>query len=240
MQVLSQYFYKNINYIMLNKLKSTIAIVDSGIGGISVLKRLIKCYPNYNYIYYADNLNMPYGKRCKTKLKKRIVEIINLLNHSYLVDAVIIACNTASSVINSKDFPNVFTMPFEQDKTYLATPLTKKSLKDIKVIADSNLASQIEKHIFDRRALEKIIKNHITRLHLNELSSFVLGCTHYELCYDYFKKLCPNSKIIPNSDYLISKIKFTYPLKEYNPSILILQSKPSEEYLEKLNKLIRG
>ena len=55
---------------MLNKLKPTIAIIDSGIGGISVLKALLNKYHCGNYIYYADNLYMPYGKHTKSFVKK--------------------------------------------------------------------------------------------------------------------------------------------------------------------------
>ena len=84
---------------MLNKLKTTIAVVDSGIGGTSVLSELIEKYPHYNYIYFADNLNMPYGKKSKRFLLKRAKEIIDVLKNSYKVDAIIIACNTLSSVI---------------------------------------------------------------------------------------------------------------------------------------------
>ena len=85
MQVLSQYFYKIIHYYMLNKLKTTIAVVDSGIGGTSVLSELIEKYPHYNYIYFADNLNMPYGKKSKRFLLKRAKEIIDVLKNSYKV-----------------------------------------------------------------------------------------------------------------------------------------------------------
>ncbi len=224
---------------MLNKLKTTIAVVDSGVGGVSVLRELKSRYPNYNYIYFADNLYMPYGKRSKTFLKKRLDEIIKFLNEKYLVDEIILACNTASSVIDASRYKNVHTMLFDKTKTYLATPLTKNMLSDFSVLSDTRLASLIEEHIFDKKHLSKLIKNHIKRLNLSELESFVLGCTHYELCYELFKKCCPNSEIIKNSKYLLDNLKLDYEADE-NSSVLVLQSKPSNEYLEKLNKLIRG
>ena len=51
-------------------LSNSIAIIDSGIGGISVLKALINKFGTGNYIYYADNLYMPYGNKSKTVIKK--------------------------------------------------------------------------------------------------------------------------------------------------------------------------
>jgi len=66
---------------MLNKLKPTIGIIDSGIGGISVLNQLISRFNAGNYIYFADNLNMPYGNMTKIQLKERLLEIIEVLKN---------------------------------------------------------------------------------------------------------------------------------------------------------------
>ena len=84
---------------MLKGKNPTIAIVDSGIGGVSVLKQLIAKYNGGNFIYFADNLYMPYGNKNKIWLKNRIEEIIGILQDRYNVDYIIIACNTASSVL---------------------------------------------------------------------------------------------------------------------------------------------
>lgn len=224
---------------MLNKLKTTIAVVDSGIGGTSVLSELIKKYPHYNYIYFADNLNMPYGKKSKRFLLKRAKEIIDVLKNSYKVDAIIIACNTLSSVIYECRGENVYVMPFSLDKTYLATPLTKSVLTNHKIIPDANLATKIEQHIFNKPALNRIIKSHIKRFKLDNLNELVLGCTHYELCYEIFKKSCLNTKIYKNSDFLINNLKLDFNLLEEMPSVEILLSKPSKSYSKKIRRLIR-
>lgn len=224
---------------MLNKLKTTIAVVDSGVGGISVLNELIKRYPTYNFIYFADNLYMPYGKKSKRFLRRRADEIITKLKKTYLVDAIIIACNTLSSVIDIVKYKDVFIMSFNKDFTYLATPLTKKTLTDNQIIADSNLASLIERNIFDNVALNRIIKAHVKRFKLQEYSSLVLGCTHYELCYELFKKYCPNTNIIKNSDFLFNELKLDYISNEDKPSVVVILTKPSAEYRSKVLKLIR-
>ena len=120
---------------MLNKLSPTIAIVDSGIGGISVLNKLIKRYQSGNYIYFADNLYMPYGTKSKAEIKERILNIIDNLKQNYQVDMIIIACNTASSVLKNIDINGVIKFEFNDKKaTYLTTPLTQKSLKNLKTI----------------------------------------------------------------------------------------------------------
>lgn len=221
---------------MLKKLKPTIAVVDSGIGGVSVLRALINKFNAGNYIYFADNLYMPYGKRTKTFVKNRVEHIINFLNQNYLPDLIIIACNTASSSINGQDYANVCTMKFKTDKTILATPLTKKNMPSHNVIADKTLAKQIEKNIFNHKKLKKIIANHIKKLKLTNVSDLILGCTHYELAINIFKDLLPNTHIKNNSDFVLNTIKFDPKTDE--TTILFLQSKFSKQCQENFYRLI--
>ena len=84
---------------MKNDVCDTIAILDSGIGGISILKQLIKKYKAGNYIYFADNQFMPYGNKDKVFVKDRVNEIIEFLKTRYKANKIIIACNTASTCL---------------------------------------------------------------------------------------------------------------------------------------------
>ena len=74
-----------------------IGIFDSGLGGTTVLKEMIKSLPNEDYIYYGDNVNFPYcsGKN-KNELQKLTERILDFFvkNNCKLV---IVACNTAST-----------------------------------------------------------------------------------------------------------------------------------------------
>lgn len=77
-------------------IKRNIGVFDSGIGGVTVLKEILKILPNENYIYYSDSKNNPYGE----KTEKQIIEICEdivqkLLNQNCKV--IVIACNTASA-----------------------------------------------------------------------------------------------------------------------------------------------
>ena len=227
---------------MLRKLKPTIAVIDSGMGGVSVLKQLLELNSFENYIYFADNLHMPYGKLSPKFLRARVEKIINMLNEKYCVDLIVVACNTASSVLDATKFKNVITMEFDKSKTYLATPLTRKMNEEVNVIADCRLAKMIEDNILNKKKLKTIIKNHITFLGLENYKEIVLGCTHYELVADIFREILPETRIIKNSENVVKRIDLTkfsaYEVGE--PTILVLQSKPSKRYRETLNKLIRG
>ncbi len=73
-----------------------IGVFDSGIGGMTVLKELIKAFPNAQYIYIGDTANVPYGTKSREKIRNLCRDIATTLKHRQL-DLLVIACNTASS-----------------------------------------------------------------------------------------------------------------------------------------------
>ncbi len=73
-----------------------IGIFDSGVGGISVLKKAIKILPNEDYIYFGDSKNAPYGVKTVEEIKKLTFKAIDLLL-SKGCKAIVVACNTATS-----------------------------------------------------------------------------------------------------------------------------------------------
>lgn len=219
---------------MENLINPTIAIVDSGIGGVSILNQLLTKYNAGNYIYFADNLYMPYGNKSYSWLSERVAFITNLLIEKYNSDMVIIACNTASTV--SKQKSNIITMQFKKNYLYLATTLTKRNLPEINIISDSNLATEIEKNILNKQKMKKLIKCHIKRKHLNEYNEIVLGCTHYELVAQIFKELCPNTTFINNSSFVIDNLHIPFKAKETN--VVIKLTKQDLELENKIKLLI--
>ena len=73
-----------------------IGIFDSGIGGVTVLKEIIKVLPNENYIYYSDTKNNPYGD----KTNEEIIKICDEITQYFIkrnCKVIVIACNTASA-----------------------------------------------------------------------------------------------------------------------------------------------
>ena len=73
-----------------------IAVFDSGVGGISVLRHLHRLMPNEQYLYFGDSANAPYG----TKSRDEVMACINRIMEHLLaqdVKAVVIACNTATA-----------------------------------------------------------------------------------------------------------------------------------------------
>lgn len=217
---------------------STIGVVDSGIGGISIVRKLIKFSNVKNIIYFADNLNMPYGNKSKQFVKKRIELICDNLFKKYNTQKIIIACNTASTCLNSTD-ERIIKMEFDVSKTYFATNLTKKNAKNLNVIPDSKLAKQIELNILNKEKLDKTVKKSVKKNKLDSLSEFVLGCTHYELVKDIFEKYCEKTNVIPNSDYVLKLYKKNVGI-ENDKNIYVILSKTNEKYTDIIWELIKG
>ena len=73
----------------------SIAVIDSGFGGISVLHKLVEKFPNEHFIYFGDNDNAPYGNLSKTNLLRLVIKSIDFVK-GYNVKGIVLACNTLS------------------------------------------------------------------------------------------------------------------------------------------------
>ncbi|MBQ9795865.1 MAG: hypothetical protein IJW36_02785 [Clostridia bacterium] len=223
---------------MFKSLNPTIAIIDSGIGGVSILKQLISKFNGGNYIYFADNLHMPYGNKNKAWLTKRVKTLIRCLQVKYNADYVIVGCNTASTVVKAQEFKNVKTMEFRSGYVYFATKLTQKNIKNLNVIADYSLAQQIEKFILNEKKLQMLVKRHIKQHNLMCETEFVLGCTHYELVKALFEKYCPKSTVISNSSFIVNSIDLNIKSEETN--VVTILSKKDDDLNNKILKILRS
>ena len=74
-----------------------IAVFDSGVGGISVLRQLRKLMPNERYVYFGDSANAPYGSRPTCQVRDLTLAAAEKLYREYPVKALVVACNTATS-----------------------------------------------------------------------------------------------------------------------------------------------
>ena len=89
---------------------SPIGIFDSGYGGLTVLKEIVKELPQYDYLYLGDNARAPYGTRSFETVYQYTLECVKHL-FDMGCPLVILACNTASAKalrnIQQKDLPNI-------------------------------------------------------------------------------------------------------------------------------------
>ena len=175
-----------------------IAVLDSGIGGISVLKELEKSFPFERFLYFGDNLNSPYGNRSRLNLLSLAIHNINIIK-TYPVKMIVLACNTLSvNLLNEiKEysglpvfgvFPPVEGCISSRKKTILlSTVRTAENYKSNQIfesVGIFDLASEIESNMF---SLEKINflncrtngKTDLKKYKKGQFENLILGCTHY-------------------------------------------------------------
>ena len=187
--------------------QSPIGIFDSGIGGLTVVKRLATTLPNENIIYFGDTARVPYGSKSNSTVIEYSIQNTKLLLGKN-VKSVIVACNTASSIAIPelrKQF-NIPIIGMIEPGAKMALQKTKN--KKIGVIGTratiGNLAysseikkidesiSVIEKPcpLFvplaeegwtDHNATHKIAEEYLKELRDEGIDTLVLGCTHYPI-----------------------------------------------------------
>jgi glutamate racemase len=79
----------------------TILVFDSGLGGLTVLREIVRARPDAHYVYVADDAFFPYGHHGEDEIIARVVPLIGELITAYSPDLVVIACNTASTLVLS-------------------------------------------------------------------------------------------------------------------------------------------
>jgi glutamate racemase len=76
-------------------------VFDSGLGGLTVLREVVAARPDAHYVYVADDAFFPYGHHSEEEIIARVVPLIGDLIESHAPDLVVIACNTASTLVMS-------------------------------------------------------------------------------------------------------------------------------------------
>jgi glutamate racemase len=79
--------------------RPTILVFDSGLGGLTVFREIVKARPDAAYVYVADDVFFPYGQHSEAELAARVVPLMQELITTHAPDLVVIACNTASTLV---------------------------------------------------------------------------------------------------------------------------------------------
>lgn len=205
--------------------KQFIGVFDSGIGGLNVLNNLVEDFPNENFLYVGDNLNVPYGIKTKEQLEEIISKIFRYFEKEE-VKAIVIACNTASvASMNLECKVPVFriieptaknALKVSNNIGVLATNFTIESkgydmfLEDnMKGIKASPFVTIVENDTIKEEQSQKVI-NDILSPFKGKIDSIILGCTHFSVLEEDVKKvLGQDIKIIDSCK------AFTGVLKQY-------------------------
>lgn len=218
----------------MDKTKKAVGMLDSGVGGLTVVREVLKTMPAEKIIYFGDTLHLPYGPKSKKEVKNYVYEIIDYFK-SRNVKAIILACNTATSMLLTEtrkkiDLPMFGTIDgvaqSVRKKTknnkigVIGTKGTINSRAYQKALIDENSEFEIfakacpefvglvEEGKFKGLEVEKVIKKYLLPLKEKNIDTLILGCTHYPYLIPVIKKIMGEDvKLINPAETMAIKAK---------------------------------
>lgn len=219
-----------------------IGIFDSGIGGVTVLKEILKVLPNQKYIYYSDSIHNPYGNLKEEELYCIVKKIVK-----YLIQrgckAIVIACNTASTRCAKRlreEFKDIIFIATEpaykmvHDYNWNGKTLvmaTKGTIESEKFLDLYHKYDNHKTYLKSCVGLAELIENN-EQEKLNQylekelfkykgVENVVLGCTHYPLAKENIKQVLGNVEFFDGSIGVAKELKrqlekYHFPKEEYS------------------------
>jgi glutamate racemase len=198
----------------------TILVFDSGLGGLTVFREIVAARPDADIVFVADDAAFPYGALAEAALIARVVTLMGELIGMHEPDLVVIACNTASTIVLPhlrKKFlvPFVGTVPAIKPacaasvtrrvsvlgtEGTVAREYTRALVHDyagdcqVTLVGSKNLAAYAEHDIAGIPVSDAALRDEIMPAFVDDGSrtdTIVLACTHYPLLLDRLRRLSP-------------------------------------------------
>lgn len=203
-----------------------IGFYDSGIGGLSVLHEAYHQLPEEEYLFYADTDHVPYGTKEKEEILGFARESVNFLVEQG-VDAVVIACNTATSVAveilrQEYSLPIVSMEPAVKPAVehadhgrilVIATPVTLREAKlknlidrvderhQVDLLPMPELVRFAETEKFSGDEVLHYLEDRFKQVDTSKYSTLVLGCTHFNYFKDLYRQFFPGNIQLMDGNY---------------------------------------
>ena len=180
-----------------------IAVFDSGVGGISVLRELVKLMPEEHFLYFGDSANAPYGTRTTEEVRVLTMNAAGML-YERGIKALVVACNTATAAaieLLRQEYPDIVVVGIEPalkvatdrfPRGHVGIMATQVTLREEKLehlvcrfpdatverIPAPGLVELVEQGKAESKETEDLLRT-ILAPYLGQLDTIVLGCTHY-------------------------------------------------------------
>lgn len=198
--------------------RETIGLLDSGVGGLSVLSELYRLMPDKNYVFFGDTKNVPYGTKTKEEIFNYTKNILEFFVSKGIKTAVF-ACNTTSAVAYDelkkyfadkiKIYPLIQSVAKEASSNLrkgdtvavLATRATVNSKKydselkkynpqiNVIDIDCTGFVEIVENRLYNEKKSLELIESKLEIAQKNKAKRIILGCTHYPYLFEIFEKI---------------------------------------------------
>lgn len=191
----------------MNK-NNPIGFVDSGVGGLTVIKEAQKQLPNEQFIFIGDTARMPYGPRPTEEVVRYTFQMANYLVEQKHIKLLVIACNTATARVLSQ-LQRTLAIPVIgviQPGAWAATKTTKNNRigiiatqgtvdsgaydneihafrDDVQITsqAEPEFVQLVESNKYHEAATRNIVSQHLEHMKSQDVDTLILGCTHFPL-----------------------------------------------------------
>lgn len=206
-------------------------IIDSGVGGLSIWQEIQQLIPNSHTCYVADNGAYPYGTLEEQVLVQRLLQLLPALEQQYQPDIIVIACNTASTVVldplrAQTKTPVIGVVPAikpaaalseSKQVTLLATPGTIQRRYIDRLIEDfgnecqfqrigsNELVHEAEQKIRAKPVNQAVINQVLRPLQESNSDVLILGCTHFPILLEEIQAALPAHVNILDSGKAIAR-----------------------------------
>jgi len=209
-----------------------IGVFDSGIGGLTVVKRLATTLPDESIIYFGDTARVPYGSKSNSTVIEYSIQNTKFLLQKN-IKALVVACNTASSIA-IPDLKKMFDIPIigmiepgskmalEKSKSkkigVIGTRATIGNLAYSKEIKKLNGSAKViekpcplfvplaEEGWIEHQATFEIAEEYLKELRESGIDTLVLGCTHYPILSDVIQKVVGSKVTLIDSGVASSEL----------------------------------
>ena len=222
-----------------------IGLFDSGVGGLTLVRELIHQFPNSSLIYLGDTARLPYGNKSPETLKKYSEENMAFLVHKK-VEALVVACHSASSVLTETPFfekvpifnviapscQRVLDKSFSKNIGVMATKATVESeiytkhiqkldpQAQVHSVACPLLVPLVEEKMIAHPMTQMALEQYLNPLKKAKVDTILLGCTHFPLLKKNLEDLYPQSCFVNPAKAVIQCLQqeLKSPKKNQNPS----------------------
>ncbi len=225
-------------------MNGSIGIFDSGLGGLTVLKVLAERFPQESFCYLGDIARLPYGNKSPETIRRYGLQILQFLKQQN-VKAIIIACNSASTVfLGENDFEGIpllnviepgaeaaINVSKDAKVAVLGTAATirshayrdtlKKLNPSVEVIEQACplFVPIVEEGMVNDPITELVAKKYLKEILVKDFKTIILGCTHYPVIKSDLKNvLGPTVSLVESGEVLAQKLQQLMSQNNITPS----------------------
>lgn len=210
-----------------NLKNAPVGVFDSGVGGLTVMREIMRQIPNESIIYFGDTARVPYGNKSKETVTRFSRQIVHFLK-SHQVKTIVVACNTASAYALDElekecDIPIMGVVKPGAKAAVEATRNGKIGVIATEATIGSGIYSHyikelkssatiygkacplfvplVEEGLWEDPVTEEIARRYLAELIDNDIDTLILGCTHYPLIRSTVRKVIGEKVTLVNPAY---------------------------------------